>query len=521
MSCRVGFRLSRPVLRPWQQHNATTNTLPIQGYLQQAHPRRTNLARLLPQCTSSTPQRVSNWRSYATRVAASELQFGQPVHETHPHILKSGELTPGITAQEYYDRRLKLAALLPVGGVAILAAADLKYRSGAVFYPYRQDSNFFYLTGFAEQDAVAVIHRRDRDPADHEFRLYVRPKDPILERWSGPWSGVEGAEDVWNADVAGPIAAASYEVRDKAESALAVFADSRDYTGSSQVQPLAPLVNSLRAIKSPAEVANMRKAGQLSGRVITDAMRGRRDGSSSSGGGGGGNWTLERDLALFLEHGFARAGCDGSAYVPVVAGGPRGSLIHYVQNSAALAAGETVLVDAGGEFGTYVTDITRTWPVGGRFSPAQRDLYEAVLRVQRTCVSLCRASAATSLDRLHAVAERALADQLRDLGFDLPAGPAGSSDRGMSALFPHHLSHYVGLDVHDVPGYSRGVQLQAGHCVTVEPGIYVPDDDRWPSHFRGLAVRIEDSVCVMEDEPLILTTEAVKEVADIEALREV
>ncbi|KAL8392377.1 hypothetical protein RB595_002534 [Gaeumannomyces hyphopodioides] len=513
MSSRAGFRLGRPALRRWQQANANTNSVPIQGYLLQAQPLRAKLARLLPQCTSSTPQRISSCRSYATRVAASELQFGQPVHETHPHILKAGELTPGIMAEEYYERRLKLATMMPAGGVAILAAAELKYRSGAVFYPYRQDSNFLYLTGFAEQDAVAVIHRSGRDPADHEFHLYVRPKDPALEQWSGPWSGVEAAADVWNADVSGPIATASNEVGRIAESALAVFTDAPDYGGgSSLVKPLAPLVNSLRAIKSPAEVVNMRKAGQLSGRVITDAMRGR-DGSSS-----GGHWTRERDLALFLDYGFARAGCDGPAYVPVVAGGPRGSLIHYVQNAAALSADETVLVDAGGEFGTYVTDITRTWPVGGRFSPAQRDLYEAVLRVQRTCVSLCRASAAMSLDRLHGVAERSLADQLRALGFEV--GAAGT-DRGISALFPHHLGHYVGLDVHDVPGYSRGVQLQAGHCVTVEPGIYVPDDDRWPSHFRGLAVRIEDSICVMEDDPLVLTTEAVKEVVDIEALREV
>jgi intermediate cleaving peptidase 55 len=154
--------------------------------------------------------------------------------------------------------------------------------------------------------------------------------------------------------------------------------------------------------------------------------------------------------------------------------------------------------------------------VSGRFAPAQRDLYEAVLRVQRTCVSLCRASSGLSLDRIHGVAEEALRDQLTALGFDLGVGGGRLSD-----LFPHHLSHYVGLDVHDVPGYPRGVPLQTGHCVTVEPGVYVPDDDRWPAHFRGLAIRIEDSVCVMEDDPLILTTEAVKEVVDIEALRDV
>lgn len=428
-------------------------------------------------------------------------------------------MTRGITAQEYYGRRLQLARLMPENSVAILTAAELKYRSGAVFYPYRQDSNFLYLTGFAEQDAVAVIYRPGLDPAGHEFHLYVRPKDPVLEQWSGPWSGLESAMDVWNADVSRPIARAADEVSRLAKSVSHVFTDAPSYGGGTKsVTPLAPLVHSLRAVKSLAEVANMRKAGHLSGRVITDAMRGRDGGGS----GGRGNWTRERDLALFLDYGFARAGCDGPAYVPVVAGGPRGSLIHYVQNAATLSADEMVLVDAGGEYGTYVTDISRTWPVGGVFSPAQRDLYEAVLRVQRSCVSLCRSSAGFSLDRLHDVAEHALADQLRSLGFDLDVdGGRGAGGRGISALFPHHLSHYVGLDVHDVPGYSRGVQLMPGHCVTVEPGVYVPDDDRWPSHFRGMAVRIEDSVCVMEDNPFVLTTEAVKEVVDIEALREV
>ncbi|KLU93039.1 xaa-Pro dipeptidase, partial [Magnaporthiopsis poae ATCC 64411] len=176
MSSRASFRLGRPALRRWQQANAATNSLPVRGRLPQAQPPSTYPARLLPQCTSSTPQNISSSRGYATAVSASELQFGQPVHETHPHILEAGELTRGITAQEYYERRLKLARLMPENSVAILTAAELKYRSGAVFYPYRQESNFLYLTGFAEQDAVAVIYRPGPDPAGHEFHLYVRPK---------------------------------------------------------------------------------------------------------------------------------------------------------------------------------------------------------------------------------------------------------------------------------------------------------------------------------------------------------
>ncbi|KAL2147468.1 hypothetical protein VTI28DRAFT_9368 [Corynascus sepedonium] len=197
-------------------------------------------------------------------------------------------------------------------------------------------------------------------------------------------------------------------------------------------------------------------------------------------------------------------------------------MIHYTHNTALLRDGETVLVDAGGEYGWYITDITRVWPVGGRFTAAQRDLYAAVLRVQRMAVGLCTERSGLSLDEVHRATEAALQKELEQLGFEFGRGmrmlPGGGGDL-MGVLFPHHVGHYVGLDVHDVPGYPRSTPLRAGHCVTIEPGVYVPDDDRFPKHFRGLAVRIEDSVCVDEDAPLVLTPEAVKEVEDIEALR--
>jgi intermediate cleaving peptidase 55 len=195
-------------------------------------------------------------------------------------------------------------------------------------------------------------------------------------------------------------------------------------------------------------------------------------------------------------------------------------MIHYTHNTALLKQGETVLVDAGGEYGWYITDITRVWPVGGRFTAAQRDLYAAVLAVQRMGVGLCRASSGLSLDEVHRATEAALQKELEKLGFEFGRGMMmrGGGDV-MGVLFPHHVGHYVGLDVHDVPGYPRSVPLKAGHCVTIEPGVYVPDDERFPEHFRGLAVRIEDSVCVDEEGPVVLTPEAVKEVEDIEALR--
>ncbi|KAI4284742.1 MAG: hypothetical protein L6R38_001198 [Xanthoria sp. 2 TBL-2021] len=460
-------------------------------------------------------------RSY-TAVSAADLQFGQPVHETHPHLLKPGELTPGISALEYAQRRTKLASKLPKNGVAILAASDVKYRSGAVFYDFHQDPDFFYLTGFNEPEAVAVIGKSTADD-DHSFQLYVRPKDPKAEQWEGSRSGVQAAVDVFNADESGDIKDIGKQLSRIISDASEVFTDASPSRSSASafsrlfanktppdaqglatllnrksVKPLRDILNEIRNIKSDAEISNMRKAGQASGRAFTEAMRQA--------------WTAEKDLTAFLEYKFKRNGCDTSAYVPVVAGGKNASQIHYVRNDDVLIEGDLVLADAGGEYGSYITDITRTWPISGTFTAPQKDLYNAILATQRTCIALCRADASNSLDKIHQIAEASLKDSLSQLGFDM-------SGNALETLFPHHLGHYIGLDVHDTPGQSRKNPLQVGQCVTVEPGIYVPNTDRWPAAFRGMGIRIEDSVCVQEEHPLVLSTEAVKEVDDIEALR--
>lgn len=438
-------------------------------------------------------------------VPASNVLFGQPVHETHPHILAPGELTPGITAQEFHDRRARLIASLPPNSAVLLPSADVQYKSGAVFHAFRQDTSFLYLTGFSEPESVALLVKTHND---YVFHLWARPKDPRQEQWNGPWSGLEAARDVWNADEVGDFSRIEFGIGEALKGVKKLYTDApsntklgnilRTAAPNITIAPLKPALNPIRAIKSPAEVACMRRAGQASGRALTNAMRQ--------------SWRLEKDLGAFLEYEYHKAGLDGSAYIPVIAGGQKALLIHYVLNNGILNDDEFVLVDAGGEYGTYITDITRTWPNNGKFTAPQKDLYEAVLSAQRQSVSLCRENAGITLDKLHSVTETALRENLRQLGFDV------GGDR-MSTLFPHHVGHYIGLDVHDVPGYSRGTSLREGHCVTVEPGVYVPDDDRWPSAFRGLGIRIEDSIAVGQEHPLVLTTEAVKEVADIEALR--
>lgn len=265
----------------------------------------------------------------------------------------------------------------------------------------------------------------------------------------------------------------------------------------SKVKPLRHVMNNLRMFKSEAEIRNMRFAGQVSGRALTECMRYQFD--------------KEKDLQNHLDFKTKAGGCDGPAYFPVVAGGRNALGIHYVRNDDVIRDGEMVLVDAGGEYGGYITDITRTWPINGKFTAAQKDLYNAVLNVQRKCMTLCTESAGKSLDQIHEFAESGLKEELRALGFDV-------SGNNIRELFPHHVGHYVGLDVHDCPGYPRNDKLRAGQCVTIEPGIYVPNDKRWPAHFRNMGIRIEDSVCVQGDTYLNFTAEAVKEVVDIENL---
>lgn len=356
---------------------------------------------------------------------------------------------------------------------------------------------------------------------EYTFHLFVRPKDERAELWDGARSGVQAAQDVFNADEAGDINNVSSTLPNLIRSAKAVYTDighggrksafQRFVAGgdpkvdglakvlqSATVKPLRPLLNELRVMKSEAELDCMRRAASISGAVVTEAMRN--------------SYKTEKQLWADLAYGFQSQGLDGEAYVPVIAGGTNALSIHYVRNDAVLNPGEMVLVDAGGEYGGYITDITRTWPIDGRYTDAQRDMYNMILKVQQSCISLCREDADMSLDRLHRVAENDLRSGLKDLGFDM-------GGNAMDVLFPHHVGHYIGLDVHDAPGYPRTDRLKENHCITIEPGVYVPELDRWPKHFRGLGIRIEDSVRVGKERVEVLTATAAKSVQEIEALQ--
>ncbi|ORY66952.1 peptidase M24, structural domain-containing protein [Leucosporidium creatinivorum] len=472
--------------------------------------------------------------------------FGQPLPSTHPHLLAPGELTRGISADEYEQRRKRLMDGLEEGAVVIVASARLKYASGKIFYKFRQDSNFWYLTGFEEPDSVLVLEKIST-MRGYKMTMFVRSKDNTDEIWNGARSGREGAVDVFGADDAADISVlaprlksilnsgasssrpslqpiyvdfegvpSSSRLRPKSKTSLFDFLvphgrsfDDADevaalLTGTGrQIKSASREVEKLRLIKSPAEIKVLRRAADISSDAHAKVMR-FCEPTAVSG-------RTESSLVSHFEYTTSLAGSDRPAYVPVCASGRSSLTIHYISNRLPLNDGELVVLDAGCEWGGYASDITRTFPISGKFSSAQRDLYEAVLRVQKACIELCTEEAGLSMERLHRKSVDVMRGELTRLGFQMRGGDLERT------IYPHFLTHPLGIDLHDTPGFSRGENIKAGMVITIEPGIFVPPHSNFPKEFHNLSVRVEDEILVGAEHPTILSVDAPKEVADIEA----
>lgn len=481
----------------------------------------------------STTKNISQSGTQFTNRKIPEVNAGQPLYETRPNLLKPGELTPGITALEYFERRNKLASKLPAKSCVIIAGSQVKYASGPVFYPFQQNNDLFYLTGWNEPDSVIIIEKPTSNLEDVVLHMVVPPKDPFSEQWEGFRTGAEGACEIFNADEATnikelPLYVAKiinrneyiyYDVpKDKTNAKDSVFFSSffslqtnADATQTitdvikrsgtnKKIRSVKRLVAELRSIKSPSELRIMRRAGQISGRAYNQAYAKR--------------FRNERTLHSFLEYKFISGGCDKSAYVPVVATGSNSLCIHYTRNDDVMYDDEMVLVDAAGSLGGYCSDISRTWPVNGKFSPPHRDLYEAVLNVQRKCIQLCKTSSMYSLHDIHEKSVAYMKEELKNIGL------SNLQSWDVNRLYPHYIGHNLGLDVHDVPEISRHQPLQAGQVITIEPGIYFPNDPKYPAYFRNVGIRIEDDIAVGVDTYTNLTVEAAKEIVDIESIAE-
>uniref|UniRef100_A0A3B4YN55 X-prolyl aminopeptidase 3, mitochondrial n=1 Tax=Seriola lalandi dorsalis TaxID=1841481 RepID=A0A3B4YN55_SERLL len=391
--------------------------------------------------------------------------LGQPSPFTHPHLIKHGEVTPGLSQTEYELRRHRLASLIEAQAdklgpsassgahVVIVLSHPTRYMTNDIPYPFHQNQDFLYLSGILEPDSALVLYGKGRPD---QAILFVPRRDPGRELWDGPRSGKDGAAAL---------------------------------TGIERVHSTEELGLVLKTLKG----------GWMELKCPTR--------SSESP-------TSEHNLNFDFENRIH--GANFLAYPPVVAGGNRANTLHYINNNQIIKDGEMVLLDGGCEYFGYVSDITRTWPVNGKFSPAQAELYEAVLEVQRSCLSLC--SPGVSLDHIYSTMLALLGRQLRQLG--IVKASTGDADvlKAARRYCPHHVGHYLGMDVHDTPELSRSQPLQPGMAITIEPGLYIcEDNDQAPKRFRGLGVRIEDDVVIQDmGGPLILSSDAPKTIADVE-----
>ncbi|KAG8750444.1 hypothetical protein FRC14_000494 [Serendipita sp. 396] len=509
-------------------------------------------------------------RTYAS---ISPPRFGQPDPVSHPHLFGSpDELTPGITRDEFHQRRKKLMDSLPDGSTVVLRAGSVKYMSGNIFYRFRQASDFWYLTGFEEPDSVVVLEKK-QSPKGYHMTFFSSPRDAHKELWEGPITGQEGAVKHFGADDALEIGSLTRQLPNLISASSHVYADIHNASSLSAAQSsrkslmglldpvfthrpihtvsntpserlsfevdsillrlaerkrknLGKEVATLRRVKSPAERRLMKGAAKRSARAHTLTMQYAQPGMS------------EAELESWFQHKCAQScdvgdglngGCQRLAYVPVVASGRNALTIHHTSNDQQIREGELVLIDAGGEWNGYASDITRTFPVSGTFTAAQKVLYQAVLNVQKKCISiLCTGSphptsvstplnggeaAKMTLPALHRMSTKFLADELTSLGFKLDPYGREVEER----LYPHLVGHGVGIDLHESSGM-RNDELVEGQVVTVEPGVYVPADKRYPEEFHNIGIRIEDEVLIEKDHGVVLSVDAPKEIEDIEAV---
>lgn len=481
-------------------------------------------------------RRLFSARALHTRPPISVPKTGQPTHETRRHILpKPGYLTPGITALEYYDRRLRLGKQMPMSSAAILVGNRVQHSSGSVFYDFQQDTDLFYLTGWLEPNSVAVIEKIGDSGSDEDVVLHmiVPPKNPSLELWEGDRTGLQGAYDFFNADEVHDVGRLDavlkmiinrnnhiyYDDKNRGLK-LSKFSNFFSFGFSKtadtidelirhkDVRPLKHLVAQHRVVKSPDEISVIHKACQISSRAINTAMA--RVGSDAP-------FKTEKTLGKYLDYAFVRGGCDKEGYIPVVASGPNALAIHYTRNDDLLYDDELVFVDAGGKLGEYTADISRTWPNSPKgFSDPQLDIYNAVLDTNKTCIDECHEANGQSLHDIHELSVTHLTQRLREL----PGMSHVSRSDVARDLYPHYIGHHLGLDLHDVPSASRFARLRAGNVVTIEPGVYIPFDDKWPKHYQGIGIRVEDDIVVgtTSKDILNLTSLCAKEVADVQLL---
>ena len=424
----------------------------------------------------------------------------------------------------YATRRARLAQAMQ-SGVAVVPTAPERIRNRDTHYPFRFDSHFWYLTGFPEPESVLVIVAGEQPRSV----LFCRERSEEREVWDGFRYGPERARERFGVDATFPISALDEEmtklladqptlhypigadpawdarvvkwlnaVREKARAGIAA---------PEQVHDVRALIDEMRLVKDADELAVMRAAAGISGSAHRRAMQSTRPGR------------FEYEVEAELLYEFRRHGAQFPAYWPIVAGGANACVLHYVFNDAALRDGDLLLIDAGCELQGYASDITRTFPVNGRFSAAQRDVYQLVLAAQRAAMEKVRAG--NAWNEPHDAAVRVLAQGMIDLRLLEGSLDTVLEKEAYKRFYMHRTGHWLGLDVHDAGDYKRSGAWRAlapGMTLTVEPGIYIRSAPDVPEALRDIGIRIEDDVLVTQSDCEVLTASAPKAIDEIEAL---
>jgi len=412
------------------------------------------------------------------------------------------------------------------GGVAIIPTTPLKVRNRDIYYPYRPDSDFYYLTHFPEPEAVAVLVP---GRAHGEYLLFCRDRNLEKETWEGRRAGLDGAREQYGADDAFPIDDIDEILPGLLENREKVFYsmgrnpefDARlmgwvnEVRGKSRNGVHAPgefvdlnhILHEMRLVKSADEIKLMKRAAKISAAAHRRAMQACRPGR------------MEYEIEAELLYEFKKGGSLSPAYPPIVGGGANSCILHYHDNNAELKDGDMLLIDAGAELDGYAADITRSFPVNGRFSPEQRDVYEIVLAAQRAAIENVKPG--KHWNEPHDAAVRVLTDGLVQLKLLKGNVDAHIEDGGYKRFYMHRTGHWLGMDVHDVGDYKVHEEwrlLEPGMVLTVEPGLYIGADDDIPNGLRHIGVRIEDDVLVTRDGHEVLSRDTPKDIGEIEGL---
>lgn len=426
--------------------------------------------------------------------------------------------------KEFAKRRKTLMRMIGEDGIAILPSAPVRMRSRDVEYRFRQDSDFYYLTGFAEPESVAlIIPGRDKG----EYVLFCRERNELREQWDGRRAGPAGAVEQYGADDAFPIddiddiLPGILERRSRLYYTMGAYADfdqritewvkslkNRESAGVHTPQEFIALdhiLHDMRLYKSRAEISAMRRAAKIAVQAHARAM------------GQIGPGMFEYEVEAEYLHEFRRHDATPS-YSPIVATGANACTLHYVDNRAELQDGDLLLVDAGCESDYYASDITRTMPVSGRFSPEQRAVYDIVLEAQLAAIE--RTVAGNHWNDPHDAAVRIITRGLKTLGLLSGSVPKLIRDGAYREFFMHRTGHWIGMDVHDVGDYKVGDEwrfLEPGMVTTVEPGIYIPAGRKVPRRWHNIGIRIEDDVAVTQKGPDVLSKGLAKDPDDVES----